>query len=299
MDFKEKLSFKEELDQKVAVVNEALEHFMPAPDAYPPLIHQAMRYSVLGGGKRFRPALLIAAAEVAGGTARDVMPAACAVELIHSYSLIHDDLPTMDNDNYRRGKLTNHKVYGETIALLAGDALLTLAFKLLAECSACQPADVVRVIHEVATGAGTGGLIGGQVVDTFSADKEIDTATLEYIHRNKTGSLYRVAVRSGAILAGAGAEALAHLTEYAEYLGLAFQIKDDILDIEGNEKKLGKPVGSDIRNKKATYPALFGLENSKEKARSAVESAKEALRPFDREADFLRTLVEYVIKRDF
>lgn len=292
------MDFRGEFNKKVAVVNEALERFMPSPGVYPPLIHQAMRYSVLGGGKRFRPALLIASAEVAGGTARDVLQAACAIELIHTYSLIHDDLPAMDNDDYRRGKPTNHKVYGETIALLAGDALLTLAFKLLTECTG-KPADIVRVIHEVADGAGTGGLIGGQVVDTFSTEKEIDTTTLEYIHRNKTGSLYRISVRAGAILAGAGAEELAHLTEYGENLGLAFQIKDDILDIEGDEKKLGKPVGSDMRNKKATYPALFGLESSKEKARSAVESAKKALQQFGREADFLRVLVEYVIKRDF
>ena len=293
------MDFKEEYNKKIAVVNEALEIFMPPPDAYPPLIHQAMRYSVLGGGKRLRPVLLIASAEVAGGTVRDVLPAACAVELIHTYSLIHDDLPAMDNDDYRRGKPTNHKVYGEAIALLAGDALLTLAFQLLTESRTGRAADIVRVIHEVAIGAGAGGLIGGQVVDTFSTEKEIDTTTLEYIHRNKTGALYRVAVRSGAILAGAGEEELARLTEYAEYLGLAFQIKDDILDIEGDEKKLGKPVGSDIRNKKATYPALFGLKVSKEKARSAVESAIGALSPFGKEADFLRVLVEYVIKRDF
>lgn len=293
------MDFKEELKKKAALVDDALERFLPSPDAYPPLIHQAMRYSVLGGGKRLRPSLVIASAEVAGGTPGDVMPAACAVELIHAYSLIHDDLPAMDNDDFRRGKPANHKVYGEAMALLAGDALLTLAFKLLAECRAARPEDVVRVIHEVAAGAGTKGLIGGQVVDTFSTEEEIDAATLEYIHRHKTGALYRVSVRTGAILAGASAEALANLTEYAEYMGLAFQIKDDILDIEGDEKKLGKPVGSDVRNKKATYPALFGLEKSKEKARSAVESAKEALSPFGKEADFLRQLVEYVIKRDF
>jgi geranylgeranyl diphosphate synthase type II len=293
------VDFKEELKKKAAVVEEALDRFLPSPDTYPPLIHQAMRYSVLGGGKRLRPALVMASAEVAGGSPQDVLPAACAVELIHVYSLIHDDLPVMDNDDYRRGKLTNHKVYGEAMALLAGDALLTLAFKLLAECRTSRPEDIVRIIHEAAAGAGTLGLIGGQVVDTFSAGEEIDAATLEYIHRHKTGAMYRISVRTGAILAGAGEAELDHLTEYAEYMGLAFQIKDDILDIEGDETKIGKPVGSDIRNKKATYPALFGLENSKEKARFAVESAKEALRSFGREAEFLRALVDYVIKRDF
>lgn len=272
---------------------------MPSLDAYPPLIHRAMRYSVLGGGKRLRPVLLLAAAEMLGATDRDVMPAACAVELIHTYSLIHDDLPLMDNDDYRRGKLANHKVYGEAVALLAGDALLTLAFLLLTKCRTDRPEDVVRVINEAAAGAGTRGLIGGQVVDTFSVDKEIDTDILEYIHRNKTGSLYRVAVRCGAILAGASEKDLDYLTEYAEYLGLAFQIEDDILDVTGDEKRLGKPVGSDKRNKKATYPALFGLEGSKNKARLAVKKAEEALEPFGSEADFLRLLVEYVINRDF
>lgn len=293
------MDFKEELKKKAAVVEEALERFLPSADTYPPLIHQAMRYSVLGGGKRLRPALVMASAEVVGGSSLDVLPAACALELIHAYSLVHDDLPAMDNDDYRRGKLTNHKVYGEAMALLAGDALLTLAFKLLAECKTSRPEDIVKIIHEVAVGAGTLGLIGGQVVDTFSAGEEINAATLEYIHRHKTGAMYRISVRTGAILAGAGEEELAHLTEYAEYMGLAFQIKDDILDIEGDEKKLGKPVGSDIRNKKATYPALFGLEKSKEKARSAVESAKKALQSFGEEAHFLRSLVDYVIKRDF
>jgi geranylgeranyl diphosphate synthase type II len=293
------VDFKAELKKKAAVVEEALERFLPAPDTYPPLVHQAMRYSVLGGGKRLRPALVLASAEVAGGSPQDVLPAACALELIHAYSLIHDDLPAMDNDDYRRGKLTSHKVYGEAMAILAGDALLTLAFQLLCECRCSRPEDIVKVIREAAVGAGTMGLIGGQVVDTFSAGEEINADTLEYIHRHKTGAIYRVAVRTGAILAGAGKEELARLTGYADYMGLAFQIKDDILDIEGDEKKLGKPVGSDVRNKKATYPALFGLEQSKEKARAAVESAKAALSAFGGEADFLRALVEYVIKRDF
>ena len=198
-------------------MNEALEIFMPPPDAYPPLIHQAMRYSVLGGGKRLRPALLIASAEVAGGTARDVLPAACAVELIHTYSLIHDDLPAMDNDDYRRGKPTNHKVYGEAIALLAGDALLTLAFQLLTESRTGRAADIVRVIHGWRS-APAPGVVGGQVVDTFSAE-EIDTTTLEYIHRNKTGDPVRVAVNPRH---GRRRWRLTRLTEYAEYLGLAF-----------------------------------------------------------------------------
>lgn len=291
--------FKEELEQKAAMVEDALNRYLPPPDTYPPLIHQAMRYSVMGGGKRLRPALVMAGAETVGGSAVDVLPAACAIELIHAYSLVHDDLPAMDNDDYRRGKPTNHKVYGEAMALLAGDALLTLAFKLLAECPSSHPKDVVRVIHEIALGAGTLGLIGGQVVDTFSAGEEIDEKLLNYIHRNKTGAMYRLSVRSGAILAGAKEKELANLTEYAEHLGLAFQIKDDILDCEGDEKKLGKPVGSDIRNKKATYPSLFGMENSREKARVAINNAIAALRTFGSKADFMRVLAKFVIERDF
>lgn len=293
------MNFKEELKKRAALVEEALEGFLPAPEAYPPLIHQAMRYSVLGGGKRLRPALVLASAEAVGGRAAAVLPAACALELIHVYSLVHDDLPAMDNDDYRRGKLTNHKVYGEAAAILVGDALLTLSFKLLAESTGNRPEDLVTVIREVASAAGTMGLIGGQVVDTFSAGEEVDEKTLEYIHRHKTGALYRASVRAGAILAGAREDQLACLTGYAEQLGLAFQIIDDILDIEGDEKTIGKPVGSDVRNKKVTYPALFGLEVSKKKARLAADMAVAALQPFGPEADFLRSLVQFVLERDF
>ncbi len=293
------MNFNIELKKKADLAEKALERYLPSGDVYPHLIHQAMRYSVMSGGKRLRPALVMAAAESVGGNATDVLPTACAIELIHTYSLIHDDLPVMDNDDYRRGRLTNHKVYGEAIALLAGDALLTLAFKLMAENKCSNPGDVLQVIYEVADGVGTLGLIGGQVVDTFSERESTDEATLEYIHRHKTGALYRVAVRAGAILAGAGEKQLASLTEYAEYLGLAFQIKDDILDIAGDREKLGKPVGSDIKNKKVTYPVLFGLEKSKERARLATENAREALRFFGEEADFLRSLVQFVIEREF
>lgn len=293
------MNFKEELKNRANLVEAALESFLPSSDTYPPLVHQAMRYSVMGGGKRLRPALVIAGAETVGGKVADVLPAACAVELIHAYSLIHDDLPAMDNDDYRRGKLTSHKVYGEALAILAGDALLTLAFKLLTEIESSRPEKVLKVINELAEGAGTFGLVGGQVVDTCSMGESDGEAVLEYIHRHKTGALYRVSVRAGAILAGASKKQLDCLTEYAENLGLAFQIKDDLLDIEGDAEKIGKPVGSDIKNEKLTYPALFGLEKSREKARQAAEKAREALRCFDRKADFLRALVDFVINRDF
>jgi len=293
------MDFKEELKQKAALVDEALERFLPSAQTYPPLIHEAIRYSVLGGGKRLRPVLVMTSAEAAGGDPALVLPAACALELIHSYSLVHDDLPAMDDDDLRRGRPTCHKVFGEAAAILAGDALLTLAFAALAESKGAPPGAVVRVLAEVAFAAGTRGLIGGQVVDTLSSDEAMHPQTLDYIHRHKTGALYRAAVRAGAILAGAGDRRLADLTEYAEHLGLAFQIKDDILDIEGNEAVLGKPVGSDVKNKKATYPALYGLAGARERARREARGAMAALKGFGGEADFLRKLVQFVIDRDF
>ncbi|OPY57543.1 MAG: Farnesyl diphosphate synthase [Pelotomaculum sp. PtaU1.Bin035] len=295
----EKVNFNEALDKRAAIVEEALDRYLPSADVYPQILHQAMRYSVMSGGKRLRPVMVMAVAEAAGGKADNVLPAACALEMIHSYSLIHDDLPAMDDDDYRRGRPTNHKIYGEAMAILAGDALLTMAFGLLAKCSNSRPEDVVKVIAEVAAAAGTSGMIGGQVVDTFSAGEEINADTLEYIHRNKTGALYRAAVRTGAILAGAEEKKLAVLTEYAEYLGLAFQIKDDILDIEGDAAKIGKPVGSDLKNNKATYPSLFGMAQAKKKACQAADKALSALKLFGNEADFLRELVQFVIERDF
>jgi geranylgeranyl diphosphate synthase type II len=293
------MNFKEELKLKAALVDEALEGFLPPAETYPPLIHEAIRYSVMSGGKRLRPALVMASAEAVGGDPALVLPAACSLELIHSYSLVHDDLPAMDDDDFRRGRPTCHKVFGEAAAILAGDALLTLAFGVLAECKGVRADSIARVLAEVAFAAGSRGLIGGQVVDTLSSDEEIDGRTLEYIHRHKTGALYRAAVRAGAILAGAADRQLTALTGYAEHLGLAFQIKDDILDIEGDEAVLGKPVGSDLKNKKATYPSLYGLAGSREKALREAQSAVAALTGFGEEADFLRKLVQFVIDRDF
>lgn len=294
--------FITELKRRAAEINQALELLVPGVDTYPSIIHEAVRYSLMAGGKRLRPILVLAAAETLGEDPAAIMPVACALELVHTYSLVHDDLPAMDNDDYRRGRLTNHKVYGEAMAVLAGDALLTMAFELIADCAIKSNLDAgrfVRVIAEVARASGTAGMIGGQVVDTFSADQVVEPSTLDYIHRHKTGALYRVSVRTGAILAGADDKSLAALTQYAENLGLAFQIQDDILDVEGDEEKLGKPVGSDEKNKKATYPALFGMAEAKKKAVQVAESAQNALEMFDERADFLRQLVYFVIKRDF
>ena len=296
------MDFWRELKARSALVDEALDRFLPPPDAYPEVIHQAMRYSLFAGGKRLRPVLVMAAAEAVGGDPMRVIPAACAIELIHTYSLVHDDLPAMDNDDFRRGKPTCHRVYGEAVAILAGDALLTHAFGLLAKNAGyCQvpPERVVQVIEEVAAAAGTAGLIGGQVVDTLTEASRVDMPTLEYIHRHKTGALYRAAVRTGAILVGATGEQLSALTEYAEHLGLAFQIQDDILDVEGDPLKLGKPVGSDLRNRKATYPFFMGVEAARNRAREAVEAAIASLEIFDGRADFLRGLARFVVERDF
>ena len=296
------MDFKTELTRRALLVDRALDSYLPAADAYPAIIHEAIRYSIFAGGKRLRPALVMASATAVGGDENLVLPAACAVEVLHTYSLVHDDLPAMDNDDLRRGKPTCHKKFGEANAILAGDAMLTMAFALLAGISETDRAmadKVVQVIAEVAAAAGTYGLIGGQVVDLLSSDKKISKQELEYIHTHKTGALYRASVRAGAILSGASPEQMINLTTYADNLGLAFQITDDILDIEGDEKKLGKPVGSDTKNDKATYPALYGIEESRKKAGEAGERALAALNAFGVEAEFLRLLVQFVLSREY
>ncbi|ACV63379.1 Polyprenyl synthetase [Desulfofarcimen acetoxidans DSM 771] len=295
------MEFLNELKKIAGQVDAALNRYLLPESSCPEIIHRAMRYSIFAGGKRLRPAMLIAAAEAVGGSADKVMPAACALELIHTYSLIHDDLPSMDDDDYRRGKPTNHKVFGEAMAILAGDALLTMSFQLLAGLSGrngIAPADVVRVIADISAAAGTTGLIGGQVVDIVSANQEIDAGTLEYIHTKKTGALFRAAIRSGAVLSGADDEELKSLTNYAEHFGLAFQITDDILDVAGDMQKTGKPVGSDEKNNKATYPALYGLEEAYRLAGYSAEQALYALEPFGEKANFLKELVKFVVNRD-
>ena len=279
------------LAERRRAVDEALERYLPAKDAPPAAIHEAMRYSVFAGGKRLRPILVIAGAEAVGGKMERVLPTACALELIHTYSLIHDDLPAMDDDDYRRGRLTNHKVFGEAIAILAGDALLTLAFGLLAEHASL---DVVR---EVAAAAGTFGMIGGQVVDIQSEGKSVDAETLEYIHRHKTAAHLRASLVVGALLAGAAPAALKAVREAGTHLGLAFQIVDDILDVEGSLEELGKTAGSDRRKKKVTYPEQFGLEASRLKAKSLIEDAKAALQPLGPPAEPIKALADFIFQR--
>ncbi|MTV49327.1 geranyl transferase [Heliobacillus mobilis] len=282
-------------------VDEALGRYLPSEETYPTVIHKAMRYSIFAGGKRLRPILVLAGCRAVGGDEEKVLSAACALEMIHTYSLIHDDLPAMDDDDLRRGMPTNHKVFGEATAVLAGDALLTRAFGLVAEEAlreGHEPARVLQVIAELAEASGTMGMIGGQVVDMESENRQIDLSTMEYIHRHKTGALIRSSLRIGAILGGGTDEEIRALSEYGDYLGLAFQITDDLLDIQGDQEKIGKPVGSDEKNNKATYPSLLGIEKAQEEARRVVQAAQESLQMFGEMADILRELAKYLLVRE-
>jgi geranylgeranyl diphosphate synthase type II len=288
------------LQERRRLVDAALDGFLPSEDTRPPSVHRAMRYSVLAGGKRLRPILVIAGAEVVGASPSAVMPTACAMELIHTYSLIHDDLPAMDDDDYRRGRLTNHKVFGDAIAILAGDALLTYAFQLVAQNATVPGVDpkvVCDVVAEIAEAAGTGGMVGGQVVDIESEGKTITAEELEYIHVHKTAALLRVSLLVGARLGGADAAALAAVADAGQSLGLAFQIVDDILDVEGNLETLGKTAGSDERKQKVTYPALHGIEASRREARRLIERTKSRLSVFGARSAPLCALANFVVER--
>ena len=259
---------------------------------------KAMEYSLMAGGKRLRPILLMAAADAVNNSGEKFLTVATSIEMIHTYSLIHDDLPAMDNDDYRRGKLTNHKVFGEATAILAGDALLTLAFEVMTRQENISPETLLQVVKEMSTAAGQSGMVGGQSIDIESENKKINLDTLRKMHLGKTGALFKAAIRSGAILAGANPQQIDALTIYAEKFGLAFQITDDILDVVGDEKNLGKPIGSDAKNNKSTYVTLTSLEEAKNLAQKAVDDAVDALKIFGAEADFLRELVKYLIGRN-
>ncbi len=300
MTAEERSSLEAYLKARKEIVDEALDRYLPGEGTIPPVIFQSIRYSVFAGGKRIRPILCIAAAEASGGLLEVVLPAACALELIHTYSLIHDDLPAMDDDEYRRGKLTNHRVFGEDIAILAGDALLTEAFRLLSGkdlADRVPAARILTVINEISEAAGYFGMVGGQVLDVESEGKMVDLTALNHIHSRKTGAMIRAAVREGGILAGADERRLQALSEYGSSLGLAFQIADDILDVEGDRELLGKKTGADVARRKATFPAFVGLKASKKKARELVEKALEAIASFDGKADPLRWIAEFVVER--
>jgi geranylgeranyl diphosphate synthase type II len=286
------------LTERRRLIEAELDRLLPAADEPPDTIHKSMRYSVLAPGKRLRPTLTLAAAETVGGSAETVLPTACALECIHVFSLIHDDLPCMDDDDYRRGLLTNHKVYGEAMALLAGDALMVFAFELIASNAAAAPPDrVLETIRLVARATGTCGMVGGQVVDMLSEGLEIDAETLRTMHSHKTGALLTVSILAGALLAGGAPEQCDALRSYGEHVGLAFQIADDILDVTGDEELIGKPVGSDVKQDKATYVKLFGLAESHARAQEEAARGIACLDGFGARADALRAIARYVVER--
>lgn len=260
-------------------------------------VDDAMEYSLMAGGKRIRPILLMATAEALGSKGYNYLPVACGLEMIHTYSLIHDDLPCMDDDDYRRGRLTNHKVFGEAMAVLAGDGLLTLAFEVMLEQKNVEPAALIETVREMAMCAGNFGMVGGQGLDLEFEGRQITPEQLRKLHAGKTGALFIAAIRGGAHLAGATDEQLLALTKFADLLGLAFQITDDILDVEGTEEELGKPVGSDEKNHKSTYVSLYGLEAAHELAAKTVDEALECLEMFGENAEPLREITRLMTNR--
>jgi len=294
------MNIKEYLAQKRIAVDKALESLVPPAKTFPPKVFEAMRYSLFAGGKRVRPIFALASAEALGAKTAGLLPIAGALELIHTYSLIHDDLPAMDDDDLRRGRPTCHKVYGEAIAILAGDGLLNRAFEVLSDPRRLKSVTAVRLIaitREISLASGVFGMVGGQVVDMESEGKDVDLPTLEYIHTHKTGALIRASVRTGAIYAKASEKRLKALTRYGERVGLAFQIADDILDVVGSREETGKDVGSDLKKGKKTFPSFYGLEESRRRAKEVADQALDALKDFDRKADPLRELAKYIVTR--
>jgi geranylgeranyl diphosphate synthase, type II len=293
-----RLNLKAYLENRSEAVNRALDHFLPKATAKPATIHKAMRYSLFAGGKRMRPALCLAAAAACGGSEAEAMPLACAVECVHTYSLIHDDLPAMDDDDFRRGKPTNHKVFGEGIAVLAGDALLTQAFQIAAQCRGWPRYSHQRIILELASASGSLQLIAGQVADLEAEGKQLTSQQLQYIHERKTSALLCGSVRLGGMSANCGEPELKALTAFGYNVGLAFQIIDDILDITQTTAQLGKTAGKDTAAQKATYPSIVGLEKSRQIARRLTERAFESLKLFRGKAEALEALAAYLLKRE-
>lgn len=286
------------LAEKAALVEKGLASLLAREDEYPQSLHSAMHYSLFAGGKRLRPILVTASCESVGGCIDEALNVACAFECIHTYSLIHDDLPAIDDDDMRRGRPTCHKVFGEAAAILAGDALLTAAFEIIAKAPVDDKSVLLRATLELARAAGSTGMIGGQMIDIESEGKDIPFPVLEYIHIHKTGELILAAVRCGALIGRASEEELTRLTRYGRSIGLAFQIADDILDVEGSASELGKSVGGDSKKGKATYPAIMGLEESKKRATELVDIAVDSLSTFDSKADPLREIARFIVTRN-
>ncbi|KGJ50290.1 MULTISPECIES: polyprenyl synthetase family protein [Paraclostridium] len=295
------MNFKEELKNRVVNIEDLLNEYMPKVEGYQNNIFDSMNYSLKAGGKRLRPILTLEACKLVGGNEKDAYPFAVAIEMIHTYSLIHDDLPALDNDDLRRGRKTNHKVYGEAMAILAGDGLLNYAYEIMLResLSKGEPEKYLKAINEIAKASGIYGMIGGQVVDIESEGKSIDMEKLDFIHMNKTAAIIIGCMRAGAIIGGASEEELENVTKYAKNIGLSFQIVDDILDIVGDEAKLGKKVGSDIDNEKSTYPSLIGLEKSKETANKLIAEAKMSIDYINKDSEFLNNLADYIVDREY
>lgn len=290
---------KEYLKIKANAVEKTMKDYLEELK-YPQVISEGMKYAVLNGGKRLRPVLLLMTLELLGEDTNLGLPTASAIEMIHSYSLVHDDLPALDNDDYRRGNLTVHKKFGEAEAILIGDSLLTYAFYILASKNKnLSPDKIVKIIEKIGSASGIQGMIGGQMIDIESEGKKVDLPTLQYIHTHKTGKLIRVPVETALIIAGADEETTNVLVEYADLIGLAFQIKDDILDVEGDFEKLGKPINSDVNNEKSTYPSIFGMEKSKEMLAEKIEKAKKIINnKFGDKGIYFEKLADYIGSRE-
>ncbi|MFZ5966273.1 MAG: polyprenyl synthetase family protein [Bacillota bacterium] len=297
------MSMESFMQEKIQKVDIALDEYIKDTGHHHKLVFEAMRYSIFAGGKRLRPVLMLAANEYVGGKEEEVLPFACAIEMIHTYSLIHDDLPAMDDDDYRRGKLTNHKVFGEGIAILAGDGLLNLAYEIMfKEIWNADEMSMKRkaaAAFEIVAAAGVNGMIGGQVVDLISENKKINSDILDFIHNNKTAALIIASIKAGAIIGGASDKEIQEMTEYGKNIGLGFQITDDILDIIGDEKKLGKKVGSDLEKHKATYPSIHGMEASIEKVKELHQKSVAVFHNQKDKARFFLDMADFLVKREF
>jgi len=294
------VNIKTYLVSRQKVIERALDRYLPKATAKPATLHRAMRYSLFAGGKRLRPILCLAAAEACGGKIGNALPLACALECIHTYSLVHDDLPSMDNDDFRRGRPTCHKIFGEGIAILAGDALLTIAFEIVSNAKPTSRYDTSILLREIAVAAGSQKLIAGQVADLEAEGRNAKRDQLQFIHENKTAAILRSSVRLGAMSANADARKLSAVTRFGQRLGLAFQIIDDILDVTQTSEILGKSAGKDVAAKKATYPAVIGLEKSRAEARRLTRQAHNALSMFrSRDAEPLHALANYLLEREY
>jgi len=295
------MDWKDILNNYIDIVTKELEKYMDINYSKNNKLIEAMKYSLMAGGKRLRPVLAMASYEFFSSDLEKVMPYACGLEMIHTYSLIHDDLPAMDNDDYRRGKLTNHKVFDEGVAILAGDGLLNYAFEIMLENTIKQDnmGPYVEAMRIIANAAGINGMIGGQIVDIENEDKNIDGETLDYIHLNKTAALIAASMKVGAVIGGAAKNDIDNMEYIGKNLGLAFQIRDDVLDIIGVKNKLGKNVGSDESENKSTYPSLYGMEYSIEKIKECTHNAHERMEVYDKKADFIYNLSNYLVNRDF